>query len=394
MNLANGSIQENETFTDKLKKTTALVYYNSKFVSSGIIFKINDAVYCITAGHSIYGKKYNETKSKEDLIVKTKNTNLLVESVIGDAFFAKKHDIVILKIEKCDNFSGILNIEFLKTPQNPIHNLIFRGSHDPNKGIFNHRNNYFDETVNDCTKYRIETDKTKLVNHLYSHGSDWLQGISGSGIFYQDTQDKVHCCGIIVEIINKGNEGKLLCASIEPLVTLLPELSLIPSDKLDYDFNLSSLSLSKIIEAHSAQVISDWEKKPENDTEDNPRVSHINNKLPLIYPKSEFVVEKTRLIKNFSVGTYFLEVGLANNETLKAFYDDAYESYNLQEKTIYADTRKEARKTLGEIKEKYESYLHDMLEGKGFSRAIIILLKEYAISQWISNCSINIIKDE
>jgi hypothetical protein len=384
-----GTNQTNEILTDKLKKTTALVYYGRNFVSSGIVFKIIDKVYFITAGHSIYGKEFNETKEVNKLEVKVAGVYLPVDTILGNVDFAKKHDLVVLKIDDKDASLDILDFKFYSIPKNPSHRLIFRGSYDPEKGISNNRDNLFDELEKDTTKYRIETKKEKLVNSFYDHGSDWLGGISGSGIFYQD-KNEVCCCGIIVEIINKGDEGKIMCASFEPAVALLPELNLIKSETLDFDSNLSKFSINKIIEDNTAEVISDWEIEPGND----PRVKHINNKLPLIYPESQLVIEKTRLIRNFCIGINFIELELTNNETLKALYNEVYNAYDLQEKTIYADTRKEARVALNNIKDKYQSYLHSMLEEKGFNQATVILLKEYAISEWISNCSINILNDE
>jgi len=382
-----------KTFSDKLQKTTALVYYEDKFISSGIIFKTNDNIYAITAGHSIYGTKFTETKDVIKLKIKIGAVNLSVENIVGDSEFAKEHDIVILKISGSDNYLDILSYEFWSVPKNPIHNLVFRGSYDVEKGINNFWDNHFDETLDNTAKYKIQCKKEYLSNSNYDHGSDWLGGISGSGLFYQN-KETVCCCGIIVEILNKGDEGKVLCASIEPLTKILPELNLIQSEVLDRDNSLSNVSLRNIIAANDAQVVSDWENNPENDTEDNPRITYINRKLPLIYPKTQLVEEKTRLIRNFCIGTELIEIELTRNETLMSIYTDAYKSYDIQEKIIYADTRKDARGDLKNIKDKYESYLHSMLKKEGFEDSMIILLKEYAISEWISNCSINILKDE
>jgi hypothetical protein len=381
--------QTKETFTDKLKKTTALVYYEDKFVSSGIIFKINDKLYFITAGHSIYGKNYTEPKDVIKLKIKIGEIDLSVDEVFGDAGFAKKHDIVILKIKDNSDSLIISDITFLTPANNSLHNLLIRGSYKPGEINNYNRDIYFDETIINSSKFKIDCPKGFFVNSDYSHGADWLDGISGSGIFYNDLDD-IHCCGIVVEIPNKGDDGKLICASIMPLCELVEELKISQSKFLDYNDTLREISLRGIFDFNDEKVLEDWER----DTTNNPRIEFINKKLPHIYPQNQLGNEKARLIRNLRIGLDFIEIELSKKDTLMSLYNDAYKAYDMQDKVIYADSRKDARNELKNIKDKYEKYLHSMLEEEGFDNAMIVLLKEYAISEWISNCSINILKDE
>lgn len=371
----------------KIQNTTAFIYYDNNFVSSAVVFKYGSSVYTITAGHSIYGQNFDEEKDKNRIKVQISNIDYNVSIVLGSAKFAREHDIEILKID-C-NSESIENIQFTSSPVNSLHSLIFRGKNGESSTINNVRKNYFDECKINTTKYKIDCNKDNLRDNLDNYGSDWLGGFSGSGLFYED-KEKIFCCGIVVEIIDKGNFGKILCASIPPLQELMPELVLVDNNIFDMEENLTNISLAKIIDETNIDSVKEWENSEEN----NIRLKFINEKFPNLYPPEQIEQEKCNLIKRFKVGLEYIHNELSQLENLKRKYDDAYKVFTLEDKTIYANSKQDARKELDLIKSKYEKYLTDSLQSKGFDTPTITLLKEYAISEWISDCSVSIIKDE
>lgn len=380
-------IQPNEP--TGLQKTTAEIFYNDEFLSTGVVFKILNKVYCITAGHSIYGKGFDDTKDSGNLKVQVLNHQYQVNSILGNLHFAKDHDIELMLID-CE-INLLEEVSFTPPPYNKIHSLLFRGRTGDHETINNIPGNHYDEPEIGTTKYKISCKKEYLRDSTDNHGSDWLGGWSGSGLFYENKTD-VHCCGIIIEVLDKGDAGKILCASIRPLQELLPELNIIDNKEFDFDQELTDISISEIINNVDVESIKEWETNAVNN--DDPRIAFINAKLPHLYPNQMLNFEKVSLIKNFMVGVDYIENKLSKHETLKLKYDDAYKAFTLVDTNIIASDRREARNELARIKSDYEKYLASSLTSLGFSVPTITLLKEYAIAEWISDCSIKIFKDE
>lgn len=379
--------QSNTVNADRLQNTTALIYYEGNFISSAIVLKLGNEVCSITAGHSIYGKDFNAQKDISKINVQISNIEYNVKEILGTSIFAKQHDIVILKVD-CSNES-IEIVKFTAPPINQMHSLVFRGRTGDCETINNIRNNHYDEPEKNTTKYKIDCNKEYLKDHLDNHGSDWMGGVSGSGLFYED-KEEIFCCGIILEILDKGNAGKVLCASIPPLAELQPELQIIDNSPFDSDSQLTEISLGKIIDEIDLNSIKDWEKDSEND----PRITHINSKLPNLYPLKQLELEKRELIKRFMVGKVYLHEKLSQFENLNGKYNEAYKVFTLENKTIYANSKRDARNELNNIKNRYEQFLSKELGSLGFDTRTVMILKEYAISEWISNCSISIFEDE
>ncbi|TRX35106.1 hypothetical protein FNW52_11780 [Flavobacterium sp. ZT3R18] len=380
-------------FSEEIKKTTALLNLDSKFIGSGVIFLNKDKLYFITAGHNVYGKEFDKTWKKEQFsIVINGSIPIPIKEICGDVEFAKKNDIVILELKKTPShdLKQFISIKFATIPKNPVHNLILRGKYSNVKDIVNKSKIYYDQ-LNDQNnnQFLVNIPKDQLINSSFSSGSEWLGGMSGSGLFY-DNYSKIICAGILIEIKDKGDNGKLLIAGISCLKELVDDIDIIDSHDLDLDTKFSSRMLLKIIEDVDVEVIREWEEKVEN----NPQLYFINKKLEQIYPPSELLKNKIRVIKTLISGINFLELELKNNEQLYNNYYSAYSVYDVSEdKTSYVNSKKEAKEFLDKMTDKYEKYLEVQLSDK-IDVSIIKLLTSYGISNWISNCSLDFLKDE
>lgn len=239
-------------FEYEIKKTTALIFIDDKFISSGIIFKLKDQPFVITAGHTIYGNDFNQEVKIDTISVKYIDGDANVTQVIGDKAFAKNHDIVALKLEQILQ-NDLPDIKFA-TLGNKSFPLMFRGTYyekllknidstnsiDWNNAIdnWNREECKLDELLHNSSKFKINYPKEYFSNSNYSHGSEWLGGLSGSGIFIQNHNNLI-CIGTISEIMDKGNLGKVLCSSIKPLSKLIDSLVI---DKVE---TINSLNTTK-----------------------------------------------------------------------------------------------------------------------------------------------------
>jgi hypothetical protein len=379
-------------FSEEIKKTTGLLYCDDKFVGSGVVFLHNDKIYFVTAGHNIYGKAFDKTPEISKLKVEfCENQFLNVLNLFGDVSFASTNDIIVLQLEASANLetASLLTPVFSTIPKNPMHNLLLRGKYANSKDIINKRKISYDQ-LHDVNKnqFVVNIPKEQLVNSSFSSGSEWLNGMSGSGLFYEN-HNSIILTGVLIEILNKGNDGKMLIASVCVLNELIADLEIVNSNQIDLESVFNAESLNSIIDDNDDEVIADWERKASN----NPQLDYINRKLREIYPETELLDQKRKLIRKLLIGNTFIETELKKHEQLKQSYDLAYKVHDLEDKKDYVNSKKEAKDLLNKIMSDYESYLTKELSGK-IESSVIKLLTSYGVANWIANCSIDFLKDE
>lgn len=217
------------TFPENIYKSTALIYENDRFISSGIIFLLDDKPFAITAGHSIYGKDFSMEIPIKQLIIKQdgKSPGFTVRKIYGNIELAKKHDITLLELNGSDTTKDLIALVFYNPPKDQSQPLMFRGKYRSATDINNWFDGIkFDEKVNDDElKYKIKCPKEIFIDSNGLAGPEWLEGISGSGIFYCNA-DFLACAGIVIEIKDKGDTGKILCASFESFQRIFKDFKL------------------------------------------------------------------------------------------------------------------------------------------------------------------------
>lgn len=371
-------------------KTTGLILQNKQFVGSSVLFPWEKELLCLTAGHNLYGKNFDREPNLQDWEVQDHDGILHpVTFLMGDVEFAKKHDIILLKLDCKSSLDGFHCPKFCTIPQNPRHSLLFRGKYKTSTTIVTHRKLSFASLCAGLDhKFLCDIDKGLLMNNTFKSGSDWLEGWSGSGLF-MDNHTELICAGIMIEIPNKGDDGQLQFTSVSAIEMLGINLKLFNSSDLDYDKLFSSTSLTDIIDSADEAAIIEWEKSELN----KPQLEFINDKLPKVYPQDQLNMNKRRVIKQLLVGKTYLVTELEKNEQLFRQYKDVYNVYDLEDKQVYVNGKREAKEALAKITEDYEKYLRESI-GAHFSVSDIKLLALYGISEWITDCSLSFLADE
>lgn len=382
--------------SDDLKKTTATLYCNDKFLGTGVIFVLNNSLYVLTAGHNLFGLEFTicSPKLNEISIKDYKDRKHLIKEIKGDINFARKYDVILIELTNHNIFTDLINLKFCSIPKNPQHFLICRGSYSgeyPRKSCdpVNFKDITYDEMYRDVeSQFLADIDKKRLENHRDDHGSEWLKGMSGSGLFYQN-QEEIICAGILLEIPNKGDDGKLLFSNINIVEKLGVKLNIIPSESFDFDKRNNSLSTIHMLDSITEKTIMEWE----NDVTNQAYVKDINRKIKVIYKPSRIKTQKVRLINNLLLGKAF-ELKLKKYKHIYTYYNKAYRIYHqTEDKEFYVSSKKEAKDKLDKITESYEKYLLNDLNDK-IKHSDVKILTHYGISFWISICSLNFIEDE
>lgn len=375
---------------EHLNKTTGLLIKNNSFIGSSVVFPYEGEFLCLTAGHNLYGKKFDQILDLTEWCVSDyKGVLHKVSQCIGDVNFARENDIVILKLECNSNLELFHCPQFYTVSKNPAHSFFFRGKYETSKFPVTHTNlQFINLCQNNIHKFYCKIEKALLMNNIYQSGSDWLGGWSGSGLFLAN-HDKLICFGVMIEIPNKGNDGQLKFTSISAIDKLDVKLNIIESSALDFDNKLLASSVNSIFEQTDDKAISLWE----NDEGNKPQLDYIVDKLTKVYSDDRLEIMKRNAIRRLLVGKAFLYSELRKHEIIYDQYNKAYYAYDLDDLEVNANTRTEANSGLKQIKKEYEDYLISCL-GDVLGLDDIKILSNYGISEWISNCSLSFIKDE
>ena len=376
--------------TCELNVSTSFVYNQDTYIGSSVIFKSNGELFCITAGHNLYGKDLDIVPNLTDWKIVDRTGDIHNIAVLyGDIEFAKKNDLVVMKLECGSSLDNFISLKLCSIPRNPLHHLMFRGKYEGASTAVTHRKLNFNSICDhNDNHFLCDFDKELLTNHSFSSGSDWLGGWSGSGLFIEDHKEYV-CAGILIEIPNKGDNGQIQFVNVEVIKEFNLNFEFINAQELDFNSELSQKSLQSLINTVDDNAVKDWEANTEN----NPQLTFINRKLPHIYSDEILQQQKRKTVESLLLGSSYVSVVLTKNEQIHTMYQNAFKIFNLEDLDIYADDRKQARAALIAIKDRYESYLSGSLP-KGFSASNIKLLAIYGINKWISDCSLNILGNE
>jgi len=227
--------------SEQIKRTTVSLHCNNGFIGSGVIFVRGTVVYVVTAGHNIYGSKRDKPFTNADWLVEDYSGTLHpVESIDDNEDFSKTYDIALLKIRFMSDPAVLPTVHFAPRPHLSSTEFFFRGKYgvkkEPvSKGVVHFQENYKDDPY----RFLGSINKEQLINSIYLTGNDWLKGCSGSGLFLHHNTEII-CCGVLLEIPDKGDNGQLLFCSLNALSGFNLNFSALPATI--YDHNNSLLS--------------------------------------------------------------------------------------------------------------------------------------------------------
>jgi hypothetical protein len=384
-------------FSEEIKKTTARLYLNDNlpgsddnFLGSGVIFLLNDEIYTLTAGHNIYGIDFDENPLKDDLVIKDKDNNTYkVDEIKGNIEFIRQHDITLLKLSKQEVVNELICLQFCSRPTHPEHSFIFRGTYkrtDNNEERTMPFDNLKYRTTHDSiSKFIIKSSSDELKTIDNEGGSEWMSGFSGSGLFYQDLESLV-CCGIFLEIPDRGIGGELIFSDIKIIEKLGINLQVENSDKFDIDKALNASTIARIFREINEKTVEDWENTDKN----NSKRDNIDRKLRVIYPTENIKRYKVKIIKNLLRGGSFVSI-LSQKKYLYEIYQKAYMVFDeMEEKEFWVKDEDEASEKFKLIGKEYQTHLQEVFDKK-LDASDIKIIEKYGISEWLANCSLNFI---
>ena len=212
-----------------LKKVAVKIDCSNGSEGSGIIVAVNDELYVLTAAHVIEKGEDNITYlSKEQIVVSiTRNNVKCVFAVEEVLYYNRVNDAAVMRVSNTNNMptSGLDKVRLLTTSVSGPAELcgFHKGEQMPKLYAFEKRGDNIWATVN----IQIKVQSLEPVINF--------EGISGGGIFYQDTAKVLYVSAYMSEVgRHDGNNNEFVC---------LPSSNFIASgvlgsivDERDYEY--------------------------------------------------------------------------------------------------------------------------------------------------------------
>lgn len=349
---------------------------NKQSKGSGVLLEYNSEFFVITAEHCIFGKKgfnrFSEIETEIDVI----NNNGSYKSILF-----KKDEIIDYAILKVIDFNHeIFTYHIDKKPIEKGIPCVFRGI---SKKLSEFKNYPCD--VRDVTEEKIVIKSKDSFND--SSGDDSVknaEGISGSGIFLE-IGSKYYLVGIVKNLKNEqGTHDEIDC---------------IPINFLSDVFN--NIKYSSVFELHDLEdILRDIEINVAEETINNWKIAKsadfdkIKRKNGYLYKNSKLNIVVLNTVKQFLDGDKFLSLIQSKNPILHKNIEDyilrkGNEIFSLHSCSI--ETSKEGIKIIRDIQKEIQL---ELIYIKGIPSEKFILIKQYAIAEWLRSCHLNFVDNE
>ncbi|RPD44008.1 hypothetical protein [Paracnuella aquatica] len=222
--------------------TTAAIYKGGNFKGSGLLFTRDSNLYCITVAHNLYGVDLNETCVPAEILIKDNHGKMLpVDGFFGNEIESKEMDIALLDLGKIQIGNDYAEVYFSEIPATNKRTFILRGYYGNGGGPETRQDIKYKEKLNP-NHFTCTIDRQMLANRDFQYGSEWLKGLSGSALFY-DNKEILACAGVLISIPDFADHATLKFCSVESLRTL--------------GFDLKSLPVH-IFEPDTSHLTNDW----------------------------------------------------------------------------------------------------------------------------------------
>lgn len=362
-------------------KITVTHSESKKEIGTGVIVLGNSSYYILTSYHCIFGKDDNVGVEINNInIEKDSSLDKYTLNIINIITFKK--NLVLLKLVSNQDLNITKCIYLTKAIEDKTYYL--RGYPKVLKGQAHN----FEAQCNDNNISEIDFRMTIQNLNAESSGDEainYIQGLSGSGIFFEENNN-LYLTGLTNSIIGQGGAfGSVNCIKLIDLY--LSEITIT-----DY-YSIDDLSrkLKNINKKVSEGMCANYEKH------NNYYYENLDRKNKNLYHEDEVTIKNFQTIKNYLEGqNVYSELQLYDNTFEKKILDlidniieDITHDY---EKHI--DSKKEGKDNLKEIR----SYVQTVIE-KEFNfikndTYLVSKIRNYIVNAWLLNCNLDFKLDE
>ncbi|WIH28389.1 hypothetical protein [Photobacterium damselae] len=362
---------------EKIKSNFVILKNGDTQIGCGFIVPVDDYLYCITAGHVPFGRKFD--KKIDVTIYDIKNNPILDFELITDVFFAKKYDLSVYKISsEIENINNVVICEsILNSKLISLSYIKATSILDPyflNMLIFN------DKLSGNKTRYEA---KPNSFNNFDDdrYGADAMEGISGSPILLCTDNNEIIFHGVIYKVPNKGIGDLLDVSDLMPLKEIVDGISIKSRRDFYSSHRLVTFSDNLKKEDKFKLWVNEWKEHKNNEN----FYENLESKLKVIYGddfESELAIELEKIM----IGSECFKRIIEKESVLYDSYNEIVKTAERQTMKKYVDSQREAFEHYQSV---YESHLIDINEdlcGFQLSRTDRKKIAQYNVATWLAVC--------
>lgn len=349
----------------------------------GFIIPVKHELYCITAGHVMYGKNFDSELKLDMYDFSGKPiTNF---QCITDSSFAIKYDIAVLKIDiKIANIQDVIvTTPILNTSLKCLSYVRSQSLPTP----------FFIDTIVvdeklDGNKVRYKVPIGSFNNFVEDeHAAEAMEGISGSPALLCTPDETIVFHGVIDKIPNNGVAGLVEIRGLEPIIQVIEDLKLKSCDDFDESSTLIRFNTTLIDKVNFEQWVEQWKNSPGNEE----YYGNLEMKLKTIFGDS-YTKELPVELEKIMIGSECVKDIIERNSQLYYSYQDVVKTAEREKMLAYVSNEQEAYEHYQSIYKDHLEVIKEDLSDFKLNRTDLKKLAQYNISTWMAVCNLRFSK--
>ncbi|MDB1123402.1 hypothetical protein [Vibrio algarum] len=352
---------------------------NDVSVGCGFIFDVNEETYCVTAGHVVFGKRFDKERNIDFFDIN--NNKLEKIERMSDITFAKNYDLALYKVY--EDISNINKVRMCRSIVNSkLLSISYMKSSTLSDPFFLDIIKFNDELDDNIIRYSTKANSFSNFQDD-EHGAEAMEGISGSPIVLCSWDNTIVFHGIVTKIPNKGVGDFIDARSLLPLKDLIAEIEFYDRDEFDSSHKLIRFN-SKLFEKEKFNNWVDaWKELPLN----KDYYNNLVKKLRAIHGE-DFHAELHKELEKIMIGDECFTNVIEKNSTLYDSYQDIVETAERDKMEKHVSTRSEALGHYQNVYENHLRYINDDLSKYELSRTDKRKIAQYNIATWMAVCNL------
>ncbi len=366
---------------EKIKHNFVVLEAQNIHKGCGFLFEVDSNIYCVTAGHVVFGREYEYDEGIDLEIYNVNKERLSDISLVSDLNFAKEYDLALYKVHSVISHLNLVTIsEQIVNPQ--LITLAYIKATDLDERVFIDPITCSEKLFESSVRYKVPTNSFNNFQ-VDEFGASAMGGISGSPAILLTNDNQLVFHGIIEKIPNQGTGDLVDIRGLAPLKKYIDSLEVV--EKLDFDGNSSLIKFSgaRIDKLMLEQWVEKWKNEPENDG----YYHNLEKKLKVIYG-DDYHKELEKELKKIMVGDELIKTTIEKESQLFLDYEEVTDAAASHTQVKYVSNAQEAYEYYDKTyNDHFDSITEDL--GKfGLKKSQRMRLAQYDIATWMAVCNL------
>ncbi|EHJ03307.1 hypothetical protein [Marinobacter manganoxydans] len=367
-----------------LPKTTVKIRRSDKFLGSGVLVTVDGRFYVITALHVVAdqdGCSVTGAKLLELIYESEVYGDLKFVGLVGSPDAQEKYDIVAIEVGS-EKISDFPNTRFCSDVSFPDVQFIVRGT-AKSETLSPHSipRCEIDTIIENEKKFHLRIPSDDYSTAQGESGAEVLQGYSGSGVFFKDSEE-FWLAGIVLSVENNNFNG-LVCRSVSALEGYF--FDCMELDDYHGGNKNTRVSVSELRASITEQLIEERKNKGYGDVE------NLVRKMEAFLPGwttedlDQFIVDILlweRLDRKY----------IRTNEQYRSLVEDAKVYIASGNKKFSVGTPHQGNIKFHKIQEEFMGHLNELLDGSPLKMNSRIIVSG-ELAKMLANCSLDFWSD-